>query len=586
MEDPNENCLSDAQSIKEANIKCFIYNIINKYSFLNSAEHNRLIKNLLLGKNNNFEEKSNYDYFNNVTDLKRTSIFNYKQYISITIKNTINSKNKDTSITSIIDQSTNASIKEYSDDLSKTRAEFSNYDDYVNFFKKLLNTIKEDKKFHSSEVIACSLFSEWIEKILNTSFNLKFIKMLLNQLIIIFSDFNPNKIKKATKLMYRESLIWFDLIFLLKTPLSDKLTVNPKIMLGEGATSRTYLSKYDKKQIATKFCILYHFGNNESRVAWIKNEIEILANLQHKNLNYIYSYKKINCSVAITQALYPNSTVAEIFELFNNSLMLRRSSYYITTVKENKPGTNNYYPSEYLLGYILYTIIFVINFLQKCRIAHLDVKCENLLLDDAFNPILIDPQLAIQTPSNEKYVPSNKQGTLEFLGKYLNKETISSRVKNILAVDLHLIGNNLIYIINGMIADKPISSINYSEETTKLLTSFNNNNESSEFSKFSKYSDELRSLIAMLVDPRARKQISVNEVINKNKNWIKKTSYINDKITKFYYITELIFKTTESSQRMRKKILIELDKVKFIECRNVQYIKKSRVNFNRKLIFL
>ena len=90
MGDSKDIIFDESQSVKDANIKCFLYYVLNKPSFINITELNKKGKNILSEKCS-FDDRSNYEYYNQITDLNKRSILRTKQYI--TIKNLVESNN-------------------------------------------------------------------------------------------------------------------------------------------------------------------------------------------------------------------------------------------------------------------------------------------------------------------------------------------------------------------------------------------------------------------------------------------------------------------------------------------------------------
>ena len=165
--------------------------------------------------------------------------------------------------------------------------------------------------------------------------------------------------------------------------IDNKYTIIRKI--GQGAFSKVYLvqDRNDQNEYAAKILLQSKPQIEKSNLLY---EVKILKILK----------KKITTNICIT--LYHDSGEGEISKpkdgnngniIINNRLYL--ISNYLSNgnllryVEKTGEGFNEKYTKI-----IFYKILEGVQFIHNSDICHLDIKLENILLDDHYNPIITD----------------------------------------------------------------------------------------------------------------------------------------------------------------------------------------------------
>lgn len=190
--------------------------------------------------------------------------------------------------------------------------------------------------------------------------------------------------------------------------------------LGEGSTSDVYLCKINNSYYAIK--ILKDLPTSERDYL---REISMLKKLKHPNITNLISngYEKLNSSYFLINKYYLILDLASKGELFN----------YI------------YFPqkgfTESQTRYIFKQILLAVNSCHLNGVAHLDIKTENLMLDDNFNIKLADFGLAC---SCNDLIDS-------FLGteNFQSPEILERKLFNGIKSDIFALGVTLFIIYSG-----------------------------------------------------------------------------------------------------------------------------------------
>ena len=166
--------------------------------------------------------------------------------------------------------------------------------------------------------------------------------------------------------------------------------------------------------------------------------------------------------------------------------------------------------SESLLCYISYQILQGLLYMHKCKIAHFDIKPQNVVIDEYLCAKIIDFSISI----NYKNIKGNKI-KLPFVGTsfFMSPEVIQSNtidIDDISKVDTYSFGVMLYFLYFGYYPfnlrneDKGDYNKIYNKKMSKLEFNKNEYNISAGFVDF----------LEKLLDPNIKKRLSVFEAIN------------------------------------------------------------------------
>ena len=195
-----------------------------------------------------------------------------------------------------------------------------------------------------------------------------------------------------------------------------------------GSVGRVFKAKIKKIPInrfsACKFLIEKKgVGNNSKNESNNENnEILIHGKLKHKYIPFIYGYYKVNNGTCIAME-YSKYGDLQNFK----KTVIKRSSL-----------------SESLICYFAGQILESLHYLHMNKIIHMDIKQQNVLIDEYLNAKLTDYSVSINY-KNEKKIKLPKVGTCY----YISPEVLSSKtidVKEASKVDIYSFGV-LVYVL-------------------------------------------------------------------------------------------------------------------------------------------
>ena len=196
--------------------------------------------------------------------------------------------------------------------------------------------------------------------------------------------------------------------------------------ISSGSTGEVYLGKFKKteKYAALKFLIQKKDNKKrENKNVEDQNHTEILIHnkLKHRNIPDIYGYYQIEGGTCIAMEFCK-------YDLRNFKKQLLKRSF-----------------SETLLCFISFQILDAILNLQKNKIIHLDIKPQNILVDEYLNVKLCDFSISLNYSSEEKYINLERTGTPYFMSpETLGEETIETDEAS--KIDIYSFGV-LIYLL-------------------------------------------------------------------------------------------------------------------------------------------
>ena len=287
--------------------------------------------------------------------------------------------------------------------------------------------------------------------------------------------------------------------------------------LGEGFSSNVYICKFQNKEYAVKI-----LKNNPNSKSFYEKEISIL--------------KKMNNNYITNLITYGNSK----FEFDKNSIS---NNYYIVLDLGKKGELFNYilYPkkgfSESQTRYIFNQILKGVKSIHDNGIVHLDLKIENIILDEFYNLKISDFGLSID--NNDKQLINIFQGS----EKYKAPEIILKKPFNGIYADIFSLGVTLFVILTGNYPFKSArkydicySNIikgkieNYWFLLKKKIFEDNDNNLPSE---------EFRDLFIKMIQFEPNNRISIDDIFSHP--WMNKNFSTKDEIVKEFKNRENCF---------------------------------------------
>ena len=156
------------------------------------------------------------------------------------------------------------------------------------------------------------------------------------------------------------------------------------------------LNKEEFKKKAVLKLILSH-----KRQMHKKDEIKISSKLKHQNIISCYMWSKTNDNDSL--------------------LMLMEESKYGNIRNFQKNIFKRYALSETMICFLAYQILNGLKYCHQCKVAHMDIKFQNIVIDEFLNAKLIDFSISLDYSGknpNEKFkLPSI--GTNFFMSKEL-----------------------------------------------------------------------------------------------------------------------------------------------------------------------
>ena len=258
------------------------------------------------------------------------------------------------------------------------------------------------------------------------------------------------------------------------------------------------------KKKAVMKCIFYKKREN-------KKEIIISSKLKNPNVINFYAYSPIKKGqsyfFAMEDAKYGN------LRNFQRNILKRNIL------------------SESWLCFLSRQILDALNYCHKCKIAHMDLKLQNVVIDDYLNAKLIDFSISI----NYQNKKPNEELKLPFKGTnfYMAKEVLQSdkiKYKDLQKVDLYSLG---VILYNLAFGKYPYGLThgdenNYDEILKKIKRNELDLNNDMNYSKH--FLDFLKSLLEKEIGNR----IGLNQALENY--WIKGADLLNEEKEKCYKV--------------------------------------------------
>ena len=266
--------------------------------------------------------------------------------------------------------------------------------------------------------------------------------------------------------------------------------------------TRNKEGKNSQKKAIMK-AILFHRRENDN-----KRQIYISSKLKNKNVIDFYVSSKMKDG---TFLMFMED--AKYGHLRN---FLRK------TVKRNTF-------SEAMLCYLAYQILNGIAYCHKCKIAHLDIKLQNIVINEYLDPKLIDFSISYnyENKSRNDFIELPRRGT----NFYMPKELIRGdkiRVKDLNKVDLYSFG---VVLYNLAFNCYPRDLTHGDEENYDTILRKIEKNELS-FKNDNNYSPYFLDFLKQLLEVNINKRIDIDAALNHY--WIKGAQILLDEKEKCY----------------------------------------------------
>jgi serine/threonine protein kinase len=292
--------------------------------------------------------------------------------------------------------------------------------------------------------------------------------------------------------------------------LLEKYELLSYVDLGSESIVYKCLDKSTKKKYISKIIF------NKKREK-IKSELIISSKLKNKNVINFYSYSHIvkdeSWCIIMEDAKYGNLTN------FKNKVLKRLSL------------------SESLICYIAYQILNGLIYCHQCKIAHMDVKTKNVVIDEYLNTKLIDFSISIDYRDKKL----SEEIRLPLLGTsfYMPLEVIASqkvKYKDLHKIDLYSFGVILYYLAFGRY---PYNlTHNDEDDYTKICQKIFINNIGFNEKQYS-FSTYFLDFLNKLLEKDINKRINLIEA--KNHFWIKGAELLLDEKEKLNNINLFIY---------------------------------------------
>lgn len=273
--------------------------------------------------------------------------------------------------------------------------------------------------------------------------------------------------------------------------------------IGSGSESYVFrtLLKKDKKIIAAKIII------NQNEDIKNLNEIIISKKVKHQNVANYYGCIKLKED-------YLYCLLMELAKYGN----LRDFQY--KTLKRNAL-------SESFLCFITFQILEGLKYLESCKIAHLDLKPQNITIDEYLNAKLIDFSISLDySRINSREIELPFKGT----NFYMAPEVLSSKIietKDLSKVDLYSLG---VMLYNLAFSSYPFNLKHEDSNDYKGILNKIMNNEIE--IKDNTYSPQFIDFLKKLLEKNINERININQALNHY--WVKGAKILYEEKDKLY----------------------------------------------------
>ncbi len=262
-----------------------------------------------------------------------------------------------------------------------------------------------------------------------------------------------------------------------KGDFKEKYDIGKK--LGGGTFGQVYLctNKKTNEKVAVK--MLRKNKKNNKLNKEILNEIDLLKNLDHRN-------------------------IINIFEFYEGSYIIYIVTQYCKSgnLFQYVRKTNNYI-SEAQVSVILFQILSAINYCHQQNIIHRDIKPENIMLDD--NSKSGYPFVRLIDFGTSKYLENEYENELIGTPYFIAPEVIKRRYDS--KCDIWSIGILLYFLISKK---RPFDG----KKLEEIFDGINNKEINFSIKPFDTTSEELKDLILKLLKKNPNERLTAQEALN------------------------------------------------------------------------
>ena len=261
-------------------------------------------------------------------------------------------------------------------------------------------------------------------------------------------------------------------------------------LIEKGRHSKVFKAKLGKRNKIVAVKVL------DKAKKFNENEMKISQKLKNKNVNDIYSF-------------YKDEKNKEYYIVMEYSKLGNLKNFQHKFLEKE-------YLSETMLCFICYQILNGLLYIHKCKIAHLDIKPQNILIDEYLNIKIIDFSISLDySKIKTKKIRLKTVGT----SFYMAPEILNSNyvyIKDLNKVDLFSLGVILFnmafgYYPFGLEKDDAKNYEIIYQKIMKNNLEFDNDDEY--------YSTYFIDFLKLLLEKDINKRISINEALNNY--WVK-----------------------------------------------------------------
>jgi len=284
--------------------------------------------------------------------------------------------------------------------------------------------------------------------------------------------------------------------------------------IDSGSESNVYnliiSNKKPKGKIMKKKAIMKLVFNSRNEKEY-KKEIYISSILKNNNIIDFYGYSKIEKD----KTFYIIMDYAKFGDL---------RKFQRETLKRK-------YFSESMICFLAYQILKGIYYCHKCKIAHMDIKSQNIVIDDYLNAKLIDFSISInyKNRDNDNVIKLPFEGT----NFYMSKEVLKSekiKIRDLNKVDLYSFG---VVLYNLAFGTYPYGLCRGNEDNYDIILEKIENGKLI-FPNTTDYSSHFLDFVSKLLEKDINKRIDIYEALNHY--WIKGAKILLDEKENCYNI--------------------------------------------------
>lgn len=270
-------------------------------------------------------------------------------------------------------------------------------------------------------------------------------------------------------------------------------------LLGRGGSSKVFLARDDQQRLVAIKTMRKDKNYSQSAVETLVNrEAEMLQNLDgHPNI-IRWLDSKLDGSLVVGEK--SEKVMYNVLEYAENGAF----SAYVRSTGPIEEEISRLYVLQ---------IWNAISHMHSLGYAHLDIKLENILLDEFFNAKLADLGSWIEATDFDTMV-DRRRGTLQYMAPEVAKLQPGESYRAIPA-DIYSLGISIYVMITGEFPSEQQIQSNFMTTDSDMKTSYEMDVDSEEVrSKWDLVSPELKILLQAMIHPDPCKRPSIFEVLS------------------------------------------------------------------------